>query len=65
MALRSFDSANSLRTVPSSASAGSVAPITVRSFTTASSASYTIGLMAPDVMKLTKESKNGRSLWTA
>src|SRR6185312_1414836 len=52
IAFRSFDSANSLRTVPASASAGSVAPIATRNAATASAFSRTIGMHGPDVMKL-------------
>src|SRR5665213_1550567 len=52
IAFRSFDSANSLRTVPASASAGSVAPIATRNAATASVFSRTIGMHGPEVMKL-------------
>src|SRR5690606_21095499 len=55
IAFRSFDSAYSFRTVPSAASAGSVAPITVRSVATASSRSRTTGMQRPDVMNETSE----------
>src|SRR5213596_806632 len=43
IAFRSLDSANSLRTVPASASAGSVAPIALRSAATAPAFSRIIG----------------------
>ncbi len=56
IAFRSLDSANSFRTVPASASAGSVAPIAVRSAATALAFSSTIGMQAPEVMKAVSES---------
>ena len=60
-----FDSAKSFRTVPAAASAGSVAPIAVRSAPTASGFSSTIGMHGPDVMNETSERKNGRSRCTS
>src|SRR5262249_44838468 len=65
VALRSIDSANSLRSVPASALAGSVAPISVRHFLIASGASSTMTIAGPDDMNSVRLAKNGRSRWTA
>src|SRR5437868_6797620 len=61
IAFRSFDSAKSWRTVPCSASFGSVAPIAFRSAATASAFSSTNGMQGPEVMNVTSDLKNGRS----
>src|SRR3954452_6497009 len=52
--LASIDSAKSLRIVPESALAGSVAPITSRFLATAFSPSSTCTTTGPEIMKLTK-----------
>src|SRR4051794_11156402 len=65
VALRSIDSANSLRSVPPSALAGSVAPISVRHFLMPSSASSTRTIAGPDDMNDVRLPKNGRSRCTA
>ena len=51
MQLRSMDVANALRSVPGSAFAGSVAPMTWRSLAMASLRSRTMGIAGPDDMK--------------
>src|SRR5262245_34044136 len=61
IAFRSMLVANSFRIVPASALAGSVAPITLRSFSMALSASRTIGMIGPSDMNFTRLPKNGRS----
>ncbi len=60
-----MDSAKSLRIVPGTAFAGSVAPMTSRFFAMALSPSSTCTTTGPDVMKSTSERKNGRALCTA
>ena len=55
IAFRSFDSAKSWRTVPCSASFGSVAPIALRSAATASAFSSTSGMHGPEVMNVTSD----------
>src|SRR5208282_2332833 len=55
------DTANSLRSVPGAAFAGSVAPSTSRYFLIASSASSTCTTTGPAVMVSTSLPKNGRS----
>src|SRR5437764_1031076 len=64
IAFRSIFEPNCLRIVPASAFAGSVAPMTLRSFSIAFSDSRTIATMGPSVMNFTRAPKNGRSLWT-
>ena len=56
---------NSLRIVPASAFAGSVAPISVRQAATASSFSRTATTTGPRVMNSTSSPKKGRCRWTA
>src|SRR5207237_956692 len=65
VALPSIDSANSLRSVPASALAGSVAPISMRHFLIASADSSTITIAGPDDMNDVRLAKNGRSRCTA
>src|SRR5688500_978908 len=55
IAFRSLDSANSLRTVFGAASAGSVAPMTLRSSATAFGLSSSMGMHGPDVMNDTSD----------
>ena len=64
MALASIDAACSLRIVPGAAFAGSVAPISSRSFAIALSRSRIMGTQGPEAMKSTRLLKNGRSRWT-
>src|SRR5438034_3562452 len=59
-ALASIELANSLRMVPAAALAGSVAPMRSRHFLMALSASSTIGMHGPCVMKAQRLWKNGR-----
>src|SRR5262249_19549258 len=65
VALRSMDCANSLRSVPASAFAGSVAPISARHLRMASAASRTRTIAGPDDMNAVRLPKNGRSRCTA
>src|SRR6185503_258723 len=65
VALRSIDCANSLRSVPASALAGSVAPINVRHFLIASGASKTTTIAGPEAINSVRLAKNGRSRCTA
>jgi len=65
VAFRSIDSANSLRIVPASALAGSVAPMSVRHFLIASGASSTSTMDGPDDMNSVRLAKNGRARCTA
>src|SRR5687767_8519446 len=65
VALFSIDAPNSFRRVPASAFAGSVAPIKVRHFLTASGASSAMTIAGPDDMNFVRLAKNGRSRWTA
>src|SRR5439155_25895848 len=65
VALRSIDSASSLRSVPESAFAGSVAPISVRHFLIASAASSTRTTHGPDDMNVVRLEKNGRARCTS
>ena len=64
VALLSIDAPKSLRSVPGSAFAGSVAPIRSRHFLIAPSASRHITTHGPDDMKSVRPPKNGRALWT-
>jgi peptidoglycan/xylan/chitin deacetylase (PgdA/CDA1 family) len=61
----SMDSAKSARMVPGAASFGLVAPITSRFLATAFSPSRTCTTTGPEVMKVQRSLKKGRSLWTA
>ena len=65
VALFSIDAPNSFRSVPASAFAGSVAPISVRHFLMASGASSARTTAGPDDMNSVRLPKNGRSRCTA
>ena len=60
VALFSIDAPNSLRSVPGSALAGSVAPMSVRHFLIASGASRHMTTQGPEDMKSVRLPKNGR-----
>jgi len=64
VAFFSIDDPNCFRMVPSSALAGSVAPITSRQFLIALGASSAMTMAGPDDMNSVRLAKNGRSRWT-
>ena len=65
VAFSPIELANSLRIVPGSAFAGSVAPMSVRHFLMASGASSTMATIGPDAMNSVSPAKKGRPRWTA